>query len=477
MDPFGVPRGVAATWDARVRGFVDGQSDASTQLTHLGAREYDPALGKFISVDPLVDTGDPQTLNAYAYSNNNPVTFSDPEGTMYAGVHGGDEDYNVDHSKMVDNGTLAGTKKYHAKHDNDRTAASDAEEAISANAKIKRESTERLKEIVKSLVKIVADLVGVTDALNCFTQGDIGSCIATGATVLMSFVGGLAGKVAWKLIRHARQTFKLLDDAAKLVEKAVGEFKILKSCNSFLPGTRVLLSDGSSVPIENLKLGDRVTATDPETGISSSQAVVATLVSSGEKQLVDLTLTSDQKNGTALIGHIMATQAHRVYLTGSSQWVPAGDLKPGDLVGPPNGSVTSRVSAVRLYEAPATVYNLTVATSHTYYVVAAGAPILVHNDGGICRVVGGAPGGRPYMPFTRAGREKVIGANLEKHGLQTCEMCGRQVIRPLKSERGVTPPPDEWQVDHEIPRSKGGSGDPSNGQLLCRECNNWKSDR
>jgi RHS repeat-associated protein len=64
------------------RGFVDGELDASIRLIRLGAREYDPHLRRFISVDPLVDSSDPQSMNAYAYSNNSPASFSDPDGTM-----------------------------------------------------------------------------------------------------------------------------------------------------------------------------------------------------------------------------------------------------------------------------------------------------------------------------------------------------------------------------------------------------------
>jgi RHS repeat-associated protein len=51
MDPFGVRRGEDASWKSDARGFVDGKLDDSTGLTHLGAREYEPQLGKFISVD------------------------------------------------------------------------------------------------------------------------------------------------------------------------------------------------------------------------------------------------------------------------------------------------------------------------------------------------------------------------------------------------------------------------------------------
>ncbi|NUT52908.1 MAG: type IV secretion protein Rhs [Saccharothrix sp.] len=78
--PFGEPRGAAVTW-ANDRGFVGGTKDA-TGLTHLGAREYDPATGRFISADPLLVPGDPQQLNGYAYADNSPVTSSDPTGLL-----------------------------------------------------------------------------------------------------------------------------------------------------------------------------------------------------------------------------------------------------------------------------------------------------------------------------------------------------------------------------------------------------------
>lgn len=39
------------------------------------------------------------------------------------------------------------------------------------------------------------------------------------------------------------------------------------------------------------------------------------------------------------------------------------------------------------------------------------------------------------------------------------------------------PPPAETQVDHVIPRVKGGDGAPPNGQVLCRDCNNKKGDK
>ncbi|MFV2104886.1 RHS repeat-associated core domain-containing protein, partial [Micromonospora sp. LOL_024] len=68
------------TWATGMdKGFVGGTQDP-TGLIHLNAREYDPFIGRFISVDPVIDLTDPQQWNAYAYGNNNPVSFSDPSG-------------------------------------------------------------------------------------------------------------------------------------------------------------------------------------------------------------------------------------------------------------------------------------------------------------------------------------------------------------------------------------------------------------
>ena len=78
--PYGEVRGSAPTdWPGQ-RGFHGGTSDPAENLVHLGAREYDPTIGRFISVDPEIDPEDPQQLNGYAYANNNPVTFQDADG-------------------------------------------------------------------------------------------------------------------------------------------------------------------------------------------------------------------------------------------------------------------------------------------------------------------------------------------------------------------------------------------------------------
>jgi lipoprotein-anchoring transpeptidase ErfK/SrfK len=48
-----------------------------------------------------------------------------------------------------------------------------------------------------------------------------------------------------------------------------------KPCNSFVPGTEVLMADGTTKPIEDVKTGDKVLATDPKTGRTKVETVTA----------------------------------------------------------------------------------------------------------------------------------------------------------------------------------------------------------
>ncbi|MFF9119124.1 RHS repeat-associated core domain-containing protein [Streptomyces massasporeus] len=87
MTPFGENRGEAARSWVGEKNFVGGTKDP-TGLVHLGAREYDPSTGRFISVDPVADFTDPQQIKGYAYSNNNPITFADPDGKFFGSLIG-----------------------------------------------------------------------------------------------------------------------------------------------------------------------------------------------------------------------------------------------------------------------------------------------------------------------------------------------------------------------------------------------------
>lgn len=67
-----------------------GQFSDQSGLSYLNARYYEGSRGQFLSQDPLF-TGDPrqqnlqdpQSLNAYSYSDDNPITKSDPSGKFW----------------------------------------------------------------------------------------------------------------------------------------------------------------------------------------------------------------------------------------------------------------------------------------------------------------------------------------------------------------------------------------------------------
>ena len=96
MDPYGNQVGVAVggTWPDQ-RGFLDQPQDAPTGLVAMGARQYDPATGRFLTPDPVLESMDSQQVNGYTYSADNPVNASDPTGQM-ALSGGGGGSYNGD---------------------------------------------------------------------------------------------------------------------------------------------------------------------------------------------------------------------------------------------------------------------------------------------------------------------------------------------------------------------------------------------
>ncbi len=63
------------------RGYTGQQYDEGTGLVYMGARYYDPRIGRFLSADSIVpDANDPQALNRYSYVYNNPISNVDPTG-------------------------------------------------------------------------------------------------------------------------------------------------------------------------------------------------------------------------------------------------------------------------------------------------------------------------------------------------------------------------------------------------------------
>ena len=419
--PFGEVRGApVGIWPAAMdKGFVGGTND-NTGLTHLGAREYDPATGRFISVDPVLDPADPQQLNGYNYADNNPVTSADPSG-LCPPDRCGSGVMNPGHKTPAKGGgcglDCAGSHPAPGTGINrpwyggggapgkkSRTVGPSDTVVVPGGIDIKR--FEQLfrqqyeKQYGDALFTramqpghdlwiahaVCFEMKECREYGNYLARLNLESFLASGGIEMTA--GELAG------LAPSAQQLLIRRNLAKAACKG----------NSFTPDTKVLMADGNWKPIEEVKIGDKVVATDPESGNTRAEPVVDTIVGQGEKNLVQITVDTTglrpfwptdeglKKPASPLrpkSGVVIATDAHPFWVAGNlNKWVNATDLKPGMWLRTSAGTYV-QVTATKHWTAHhQRVHNLTVADLHTYYVDAGDAQVLVHNAGG-CFVPGG----------------------------------------------------------------------------------------
>ncbi len=107
---------------------------------------------------------------------------------------------------------------------------------------------------------------------------------------------------------------------------AEGEVSSARACsvNSFTAATPVLLADGTAKPIAEVRVGDRVAASDPTSGETGPRRVERIIVHGGAHHLVDVTLADGSR--------ITATDRHPIWNTRTRTFTHAQDLHPGDAV-------------------------------------------------------------------------------------------------------------------------------------------------
>ncbi|WP_098010305.1 LamG-like jellyroll fold domain-containing protein [Streptomyces sp. sk226] len=242
---------------------------------------------------------------------------------------------------------------------------------------------------VKTVGNVVGEVTGFNDIRACVTTGDMEACAWAVATVAGVALGGAgaglvraakAGRMAAKAAKYGEKIEKASDTLDR-VETAVECSRLAADAvgNSFLAGTDVVMADGTRRPIEKVKAGDEVRATDPTTGRTSTQEVTATITGEGFKQLVRLALDTDGDRGDAT-EILTATAGHPFWVPSLKEWRTADELEPGQWLETGSGTRV-QIEAVSAWTQRAAVYNLTVDTAHTYYVAAGATPVLVHNCG------------------------------------------------------------------------------------------------
>ncbi|WP_235002585.1 RHS repeat-associated core domain-containing protein [Actinacidiphila paucisporea] len=393
--PFGAPRtGGTGTWPDD-KGFLGKPQDNTTGLTYIGARAYDTTTGRFISVDPLLDTSDGQSLNGYAYADNNPTTNSDPTGLLCvrgdcnapgAGLNGGNGPAPGDdlYDENVD---------YCNKHDCDRDGDPNASNGptkdivgdplppLPANnrATFLRMYNLQLQVSIKYHMRPHMESQKWAAAMQGCIETD--ACTAGESRAYMwAFLVALAHEDPSIVMASARSMgggfaefsgFSVLGS-----EKDLSLFKGRFCSHSFVADTEVELADGQTKDIEDVEVGDKVVTTDPDTGKTAVRPVIATIITDHDKNFTDLTVKAGSTSAS-----IVATDTHPFWVVNEGRWVDAGDLTPGMQLRDDAGQAVP-VLAARHFVQQQRTYDLTIDDLHTYYVLAGQTPVLVHNDGG-----------------------------------------------------------------------------------------------
>ncbi|WP_081752883.1 polymorphic toxin-type HINT domain-containing protein [Kallotenue papyrolyticum] len=216
------------------------------------------------------------------------------------------------------------------------------------------------------------------------------------------------GGMAVRAVAHA-------DDVAKVVtksDKAADAAKVIaKTGCSFSADTPVATIEGA-VPIGAIEVGEQVLAYDEATGTTGSYTVTAVLVHA-DPVITYLTIAGEE----------VATTPEHPFYPRERTWVEAGSLWVGAQVRRADGSY-GVVQAIRVEARPHIMYNLTVATAHTFFV--GDQQWLVHNSCGKPIVVE-----HPSKRAARRAAEREAG--MGKHG-------SREVLEPEEFNPGSRPP-------------------------------------
>jgi RHS repeat-associated protein len=157
--------------------------------------------------------------------------------------------------------------------------------------------------------------------------------------------------------------------------------------SSFTPATPVLLASGKTVPISDLKTGDKILASDTKTGKDQPETVTAVLVHH-DTNLYDLTVKAGRRTEI-----IHTTANHLLWAPLLHQWIPAKQLKKGEHLKSPDGTTVTVVGGTTPADRDGWMWDLTVPgnNDHDFYVVSAegsghrlhhadAVAVLVHNS-------------------------------------------------------------------------------------------------
>ncbi|MER7473983.1 DNRLRE domain-containing protein [Micromonospora sp. NPDC000018] len=410
--------------------------DSGSGTYDMGFRNYDPGLNRFLTRDmyggAMADMGlatDPYTGNRYSFAGGNPISFVELDGHLWG---------------------MSWSDVGHATLD------------------------------VVGLVPVVGEVADVANGIWYLAEGNyVDAGLSMSSAIPLAGYGASAvkfGKTGKKIYDDATATA----DTAKNVDNATDTAKTAnnatngtpstsagkgdttkpaptkESCNSFVPGTKVLLANGSTKAIEDLKVGDQVAAEDVESESVQGRPVAKVITGSGIKHLYSIAVDTDGETGRKT-GTIVATDGHPFWVPDAGVWVTAKHLKAGMWLQTAAGTWV-QVTAVKHQTQHQRVHNLTIEGVHTYYVLAGATPVLVHNTN---------PDECP-IAAARAEADRAQSDRPRPQVAEAIQLPSGQMIAKT-SMKGGTPTlhPDVQAALNAIPTSQRGKG---HGQCGLPQC-------
>ena len=308
----------------RYRGYY---YDTETQLYYLQSRYYNPAWGRFLNADGYINAnGDILGYNMFAYCGNNPVMGYDPTG-----------EWNW--SKFFSGANLLAVGAM---------AVATAATVLTCGA---------ASPLMVGVAAVTAT-AGLATAVNGVAE------VVEAGTDYNIVRDGLMGGDA-----EAYETYKNVTQTVAEVGTMITGSYIAANGGSvcFIAGTLIATENGL-VPIEDIRPGDLVWATDEKTGETALKEVVQLFRNETEEWIHIFV------NGEELI----CTPEHPFY-SPVKGWTSAIDLRAGDILVMLNGEyvVVEQVQH-ELLESSETTYNFEVEDFHTYHV--GEDCVLVHNS-------------------------------------------------------------------------------------------------
>ncbi|GHC73273.1 polymorphic toxin-type HINT domain-containing protein [Streptomyces cinnamoneus] len=109
-----------------------------------------------------------------------------------------------------------------------------------------------------------------------------------------------------------------------------------RGCKCFLAGTQVLMANRATKNIEDIRAGEQVLATNPNTRVTTPRTVTRQIITDDDKHFNELTI--DTPEGPR---KLTATSEHPFWNPERRRWIPASELTPGTSL------ITSNQTTVR----------------------------------------------------------------------------------------------------------------------------------